>query len=121
MTYAIILIYLVVCDKKQLFACASSLRSDQKVSEVVNFKIFLGGGGACPQTPLGWVCYHMLDFLPSTKKSYIIVPVTDYSLFIAAAHVSKTAVHYACAGCCMIVSDIMLSVLATLVFLHYNL
>jgi hypothetical protein len=48
--------------------CVWSQKASETVSEVVNFKIFLG---ACPQTSLASVRYRMLEFPPSTKKSCI--------------------------------------------------
>ena len=48
--------------------CVWSQKASETVSEVVNFKIFLGGGGACPQIPLASVRYRTLEFSPSTNN-----------------------------------------------------
>jgi hypothetical protein len=48
--------------------CVWSQKASETVSEVVNFKIFLGG---MPQTSLASVRYRTLEFPPSTKKSCI--------------------------------------------------
>ena len=46
--------------------CVWSQKASETVSEVVNFKIFLGG--ACPQIPLASVRYRTLEFPPSTNN-----------------------------------------------------
>jgi hypothetical protein len=56
-TASIILIYLVECDKinvhvyNNFHVCTWSQKASETVSEVVNFKNFLGGGGHAPRPP----------------------------------------------------------------------
>ena len=49
------------------------------VSEVVNFKIFLGN---IPSDPLVLVCYRMLEFPPPYKKIHMISPICTVLILI---------------------------------------